>query len=357
MALVYIATNIVNGKQYIGVTEKTLRRRKARHFSPSNLNSSELPFARALKKYGKKGFLWDVVKDGLTEDEAYELEEALIKECREQGYPLYNVADGGKGTRPSFQPVFCVTDNMHYLSVQEAAKAYGLSESCIVQKCQTGAKTKSGLRFRYDGDNSCNRGGKSLKVACLNDGQVHRNALAASKHYNISRGSISDACRGASVSAHGLYFCYCNEDFSEDDRQRLLAISKQRHAAIADNRRLAAVKRNGRPVKCLNDSKWYETGRAAATAYNINRSVVYNSCKSGGITQGGLRFMFADQETPVEQLPKGFHNRKKVKNIDDRIVYESMVAAGKALGRSDCAIRAAIKHNTKCAGKRLAYAA
>jgi len=409
--LVYGAINRLNGHRYIGQTSKPLPERKRKHLKCASTRHPNMHFARAIKRYGAENFDWFIFMDDLSDKEADDLEIALIAWFK----PEYNIAPGGKVTKPPFRPIQCLTDGKVYQSVQQTAAAYGLSHSLIVRLCQTGKQTKYGLSFTYDGASNCRRGGKKRTLTCLSDGKFHESVGNAAKFYNLSIDSIQGACSGRYLSTNGLFFAYCDNPLSEGERLHLLETSEQRRGQVM---RLAAVRRNGRPVKCLNDGKWYETGRAAAKAYHIKNSCVYNSCSNGGITQSGLRFMYADQEKPLEpplrgkivrclndgkeyksgaeagrayQLsndvvgnccrsgrptkdglqfmyadqakppespkPRGWHSRKPILCLTNGVVYESLTAAGKTINRSDNAIYNAIKRNKSCVGLRFAYAA
>lgn len=70
--LIYKATNIENGKCYIGQTTKTLEHRKREH-----LDSAKNPifrFHRAIKMYGADKFIWEVIDTANTVDELNEKE-------------------------------------------------------------------------------------------------------------------------------------------------------------------------------------------------------------------------------------------------------------------------------------------
>jgi len=126
----------------------------------------------------------------------------------------------------------------------------------------------------------------------------------------------------------------------------------------ADQEKPPALPFRGRPVKCLNDGRQYQSGTEASRAYNLYDDAAGNCCRSGRSTKCGLRFMFADQEIPIDPpQPRGWHSRKPILCTTNGVVYESLTAAGRAINRSDNAIYNAIKRNKSCVGLRFAYAA
>lgn len=99
--IIYKATNLVNGKIYIGLTIKTLKVRKIQHISGSR-NNSNLAFHRALRKYGENNFVWETIDSAKTEEELKEKEiywiayyNCCVFADNSNGY---NLSSGGDGT-------------------------------------------------------------------------------------------------------------------------------------------------------------------------------------------------------------------------------------------------------------------
>ncbi|MCK4454676.1 GIY-YIG nuclease family protein, partial [Candidatus Parcubacteria bacterium] len=64
--LIYIATNRVNGKQYVGQTTLTLERRKRTHIWKSLVGGCSGYFYNAIRKYGQKNFVWKILHDNIN---------------------------------------------------------------------------------------------------------------------------------------------------------------------------------------------------------------------------------------------------------------------------------------------------
>jgi len=93
MAQVYIITNKVNNKQYIGVTNNSLQERWKSHLYDSNVIS------KAIKKYGKENFSIEAIHECESMDEAYTLEPKFIIEHKTKYPNGYNISSGGKGSQ------------------------------------------------------------------------------------------------------------------------------------------------------------------------------------------------------------------------------------------------------------------
>lgn len=77
MALIYKATNLINGKCYIGQTHD-FNRRKIEHKSVSKRKKCKefnIKFHNALRKYSFKAFKWEILEENIPE------ELLNIKEC------------------------------------------------------------------------------------------------------------------------------------------------------------------------------------------------------------------------------------------------------------------------------------
>ena len=91
---VYMHTNKINGKRYIGITSQEPEKRWMNGFGYSEM----LPFGRAVRKYGWDNFQHEVLLDQLSEREAKRLESYLIGLLDTQNKSIgYNVTSGGDG--------------------------------------------------------------------------------------------------------------------------------------------------------------------------------------------------------------------------------------------------------------------
>jgi group I intron endonuclease len=90
---IYIITNILNGMQYIGITND-LSRRWARH---RGANEDQF-IHRAIKKHGVNNFVFTHFADAFTVESAKILERMLIAEHNTLAPCGYNLTAGGDGT-------------------------------------------------------------------------------------------------------------------------------------------------------------------------------------------------------------------------------------------------------------------
>jgi group I intron endonuclease len=100
MGIIYLATNMVNGKMYVGKTFSSLKKRVGQHLSVcrNSLNKkSDTILYKAVRKYGECHFKWVEIDRDIFPDSLADLEKHYIK-VLETKTPLgYNLTDGGEG--------------------------------------------------------------------------------------------------------------------------------------------------------------------------------------------------------------------------------------------------------------------
>lgn len=94
--LVYLITNKINGKQYVGQTSKSLDIRWKDHVQV-RLRPSCSYLHHAIDKYGSDNFLVEVLVTVQTKEETNFYERALIKALGTKAPNGYNLTDGGDG--------------------------------------------------------------------------------------------------------------------------------------------------------------------------------------------------------------------------------------------------------------------
>ena len=105
---VYIHTNTINNKKYVGMTSVSLKTRWGRNGSgylkTKNGKYCQPAFANAILKYGWDVFTHEVIASGLTFDEASDLEIKKIAELKSDNAKYgYNIEKGGRHSKVSEQ--------------------------------------------------------------------------------------------------------------------------------------------------------------------------------------------------------------------------------------------------------------
>ena len=256
MPVVYMATNTVNGKRYIGATKHSLKRRKAGHLASYKRKMRNCSrFYAALRKYGPGAFEWVIVKSFETAEEAFSHERELISTLK----PEYNILLGGE--MPGYHP------SPH-----------------------------------------------SKAVICLEDGNIFPSITACAAFYKADMSTLASVCNGRSSDLvrdkHFQFFeCYLSE------QQRLERISDIEHRKIEFRKRggkrygdavlkgrdrlgrsAAGPLKNARQVLCVTTGESHQSASAAAQFYNVQKSAIIELClgKRNRKTVGGLIFKYAE---------------------------------------------------------------
>lgn len=93
MGCVYRATNVITGKYYIGKTKYSMEERRKSHYT-------EVPntyFHKALRKYGRDNFEWDILFESDDEENLYKKERLFIRLFNTMIPYGYNMTTGGDG--------------------------------------------------------------------------------------------------------------------------------------------------------------------------------------------------------------------------------------------------------------------
>lgn len=271
---VYCHTNRINGKMYFGVTKHTIEERAGKN-GRDYVQCTY--FNNAIKKYGWDNFTHEVVKDGLSKEEASEYEHLLVTffdtNNREKGY---NIQPGGLhagGMSPegferfrqaciaaNKKPVVSFTKDgkrlMEFDSISSAAEYYGVSDSGIEHSLYTENGTCHGMLFRWASDVSSfvdmpedylnehvrvrhYKNGKSWKCTdvVLFDENGKRlmefgSAKECAKYLGVFHGTVSAVVNGRTPTVKG---CYVRKksDVGDAEAIDISGIYKTKNMAVA----------------------------------------------------------------------------------------------------------------------------
>lgn len=90
--IIYLVTNKINGKKYIGQTTRSLQIRWAEHYKGKHPNSV---LYLAVQKYGRENFVVEVISTACSVDELNNLEQIYIKQYDTLAPNGYNLTTGG----------------------------------------------------------------------------------------------------------------------------------------------------------------------------------------------------------------------------------------------------------------------
>lgn len=91
MHKIYLITNLLNHKKYVGITKFSIEERFLQHTKKGFL------LTEAVQKYGKQKFSIELIEEVESAERAYELEIFYIKKYNTKAPSGYNLTDGGDG--------------------------------------------------------------------------------------------------------------------------------------------------------------------------------------------------------------------------------------------------------------------
>lgn len=237
MPVVYMVTNRVNGKRYIGVTARSLMRRKAGHLYEARMGR-QVPFHRALRKHGLENFDWAILEEHDTAEAAIAAEIRLIAEYR----PQYNICKGGVGVA-GLRHTEATRLKMKATQTPERRAAASLRLKGIPRTLEDRKKISIGKmgrpqlwrkgrcflspetidRFREIGLANKDKWAKyaalgpmsqARAVICIDDGKIYPTGAAAAAAYGVAVSALRELCLGqrGRKTVGGLHFCYARED-------------------------------------------------------------------------------------------------------------------------------------------------
>lgn len=230
MAFIYVITNDVNGKQYVGQTVNSIKYRFKEHLR--NKEYFDYPLYRAMKKYGTEHFSIEQLEECPIE-ELNNKEIYWIKKLNTY-YNGYNATLGGEGTRTRADEYSEISKTYEKTqSLEKTAKECNCSIGTIYTACQEyrvqiqsppyGNKGKPVIGFDKNsleiiGDfSSLHEAARSLNIG-KKDSDIIRN--------------IQRSCIQKQISAYGVIWRFKKDlpkDFKEKNPQEYLDIKKRPH--------------------------------------------------------------------------------------------------------------------------------
>ena len=241
--LVYMATCLVDGKRYIGVTCKPLFVRKSQHFYDAE-HGKKYKFHAAIRKHGREMFRFSVIKRCANYTEVLAEEKRLVALWK----PEYNTSGGGRGRGAGYK---LSAEQIEKVASQKRGKPahnkgtkhtpesiakmkawfseHPMTPRLGVKRPGSGLKGAATRRERgttarpWLGKNRSqetkdkivatkrDQGGSGRPVICWNIGTVYRSAADAGKSFGVSDHTISSVCRGVQRTLKGFLFSYCSD--------------------------------------------------------------------------------------------------------------------------------------------------
>lgn len=241
--IIYKATNLINNKTYIGQTVLDLNTRRRQHENSYKYKSC-YAFSRAIKKYGKENFKWEVIDTATTVEELNEKESYYIEFYKSlTSQNGYNLKGGG--------------DNS-FLTEEVKQK---------ISKAQLGEKNHM---FGKKGELSHSSKG----VKNITTGNIYGSASECAEKESINFSHVCAVCRGDRGSTNNCVYRYIDDEGN---------IIQPENSANIKNR----------PVRNIDTDEVFNTAQEAEIYYTGKKSGNLNRvCKGQRKTFAGYRWEY-----------------------------------------------------------------
>lgn len=242
---VYLITNKLNNKKYIGCTTKGYLQRFEAHLEKSRQKGKKEAIHKAMAKYGTHNFEVSLIESCQTNEEMFALEKKWIEHYKSFGSEGYNLTVGGEGTMG------------HTMSQSQKNRLRSL---------RTGTKHTEESKRKM----SLARRGKSFSDS-------HKKALSkaqlGSKNHRWGKVMSDEQKQKLREDNTGQRNRFYGRTHSEETKRLLSEKNKGRHTGSS----------NPASRTCVIDGKRFETGKQLREHEKINISKFYKLLKEGKI--------------------------------------------------------------------------
>ena len=274
-AIVYRATNSVNGHTYIGFTTQGLKHREKHHRYVAKLGKGHLLQA-ALRKYGDDAIVFEVMAEFEDRDLALIYEQEAIAKYR----PEYNISLGGEGrTGPMTEA--------HKQALSLANKGQGLGRK--------GSPLTEARKQRLREANLGNKhmlGRKHTDEAKAKISAAHKGRPSPFK--GVPRTEETKAKMSAALKGRPSIWKGSKRDYGPKVSAALKGKPWVRTQARIDALSASILKARAahqQPIMCVNDGKVFSSTVEAAAYYGVKASLVAQCARRGQTMRSGLKFV------------------------------------------------------------------
>ena len=186
MAYIYLITNTINDKVYVGKTEESIEHRFKEHICDSRKERcKDRPLYRAINKYGVENFKIELIE----ETDTPEIREEYWITYYNSYHNGYNATRGGDGKKYLDYDAVLNT-YLQYKNAVTTAKMLNVS----VDTVRVVAKQYGVLLSNHDVNRMTN--GKHIVMIDKTIGEIEFDTIADAAHYLVSMGFTSSAVDG-----------------------------------------------------------------------------------------------------------------------------------------------------------------
>ena len=347
---VYVHTNKVNDKRYVGITGRDPEKRWANGLG----YASNYHFSNAIKKYGWDNFQHEILFEFDTVEEALKKETELILEWKtntpELGYNILIEGTIGSYTlgKPPIngRPIRCIELNRIFNSVMEAAKFVKVNKSGITACCQGTRMTAKKYHWEYVDEElreefaearekilAREKVSRTRKVICKETGEILESSKVLGNRYGILSKTANNYLR-------------LGKNFKDGSHWEFLGKTKHYKAPLRNTRNVV--------VKCVETGKLYRNASVASKITGVNAHSICDAINGRYKVAGGVHWKLVPiNEINIEDVECGnkvYRMYKRVVCIETGVIYNSAIDAAKEINSNSENIHDVCQHKHEIAG-------
>ena len=288
---IYITTNHINGKQYIG------QRKYDRSGKWKDYLGSGIVLTRSIKKYGKENFSKEIVEECESKEKLNEREKYWISYYDAvDSDNFYNIASGGDGGRTCYGATHHASKKVYQYDLdgifikewdnaQRASEEYHITPSDISRVCRNEAQQTAGFQWSFHKYPNLHKKAKQY-LGVKEIYQLDKNFAIIQKYKNIScidsdlfnRERVTNCCRFRAITHNGYYWVYA-ENYNQSTINKIIQMKNKKPKDVLS-----------KTIYQLDNSKniinIYKNSLEASIKTGIKRGTIQAYCKRGIANHG-----------------------------------------------------------------------
>lgn len=277
--IIYKATNLINGKVYIGQTTNSLEQRVKQHFFKKDDGTY---FHNALKKYGQDGFKWDIIDQANNEDELSKKEIYWIAyyESFTDKSKGYNSTSGGETSKSISEEVRLK------ISIKNKGKVITAEHREKLRQAFIGRNVSNETREKISKAVKGEKNGMFGRKYTDEEKEKISQKSSGRRHTQETKDKISDAHKGKIVSDE------TKEKLSRAKTGKKLPPFSEQHIDKLREANLGGNNPQAKTLICLDTGEIYECIQEASRKTGIHYKQISRCCNGDIEKAGGLKFQF-----------------------------------------------------------------
>ena len=354
---VYLLTNRINGKMYVGITKHQDNPNERWHGGGKHHYNKHV--ARAVAKYGWDNFDHEILTSNLTREEAGKFERLLIAKLdlmnKDKGY---NMTPGGDDLPGAQLPHLREGSRRHAKKVSKPVHQYGLDGRYLASYESTkGAARAIGVtgqairsccigKFRTSGDYywSYQKMESYIPPEILPANVVETYQYSLSGEFIAKYDSMTKAAEAVGTTNHALHHAI------QDSKNGFYRTSAGYIWTDGTYEPITVQKENPHKLQiiCVETGDVFDSGKEAADAYNTATTNISRAARDSNATACGYHWKYIGDAANIATT-------KQVRRVEDGLMYDSLSQAAKMIRCTRKTIKKYIESGTPLNGYHYEY--